>query len=91
MEFVALRPILKGMPVKRVRHCVGARQLGAARAIAEREGVSLSTVFLRGLERELEAVERRSALEEFLRDVPPLSPKRKSAIRARWERKTERI
>lgn len=77
------------MAATKISISVGSKQLRAAREIAKREGVSLSAVFLRGLERELEAEERRAALEEFLRDVPPLPAKRKREIRARWERKTK--
>ena len=77
------------MPATKISISVGSKQLRAAREIAKREGVSLSAVFLRGLERELEAEERRAALDEFLRDVPPLSNKRKRELRARWDRKTK--
>ena len=77
------------MPATKISISVGSKQLRAAREIANRDGVSLSAVFLRGLERELEAEERRAALEEFLRDVPKLSSKRKRELRARWERKTK--
>ena len=77
------------MPATKISISVGQRQLRAAREIAKRDGVSLSAVFLRGLERELEAEERRAALEEFLRDMPPLTAKRKRELRARWHRKTK--
>jgi hypothetical protein len=74
------------MPATKISISVGTKQLRAAREIAKREGISLSAVFLRGLERELEAEMRRAALEDFLHDLPPLSAKRKREIRARWER-----
>jgi hypothetical protein len=73
---------------KKISISVGKAQLAAARGIAKREGISLSAVFMRGLERELEAEERRSALDELVRDVPLVSSKRKREIRASWERKT---
>jgi hypothetical protein len=80
--------MLQKMSAKKISISVGAKQLKAAQEIAKREGVSLSAVFLRGLERELEAEIRRAALDELLRDAPPLSGRRKREIRARWERKT---
>lgn len=76
------------MHAKKISISVGASQLAAAKRIAKREGLSLSAVFMRGLERELEAEERRAALEDIVRDVPPVSSKRKREIRASWERKT---
>ena len=79
------------MEAKKISISVGKNQLAAARAIAKREGISLSAVFMRGLERELEAEERRAALEELVRDVPPVSAVRKRAIRAGWERKAKRV
>ncbi|MBS2014276.1 MAG: hypothetical protein JST00_15425 [Deltaproteobacteria bacterium] len=76
------------MDARKISISVGKSQLAAARRIAKREGLSLSAVFMRGLERELEAEERRSALEELVRDVPAVSAKRKREIRATWERRT---
>jgi hypothetical protein len=76
------------MEAKKISISVGKKQLAAAKRIAKREGLSLSAVFMRGLEREIEADERRAALEELVRDIPPVSRKRKLEIRARWERKT---
>jgi hypothetical protein len=76
------------MSAKKISISVGPTQLAAARRIAKREGISLSAVFMRGLERELEAEQRRAALEELVRDLPPVSAKRKSEIRASWERTT---
>ena len=76
------------MEAKKISISVGKQQLAAARRIAKRDGLSLSAVFMRGLERELEAEERRAALEELVRDVPPVSSKRKREVRASWERKT---
>jgi hypothetical protein len=76
------------MDAKKISISVGTAQLGAARGIAKREGISLSAVFMRGLEREIEAEERRSALDELVRDIPRVSTKRKREIRAGWERKT---
>jgi hypothetical protein len=76
------------MSAKKISISVGAAQLVAARRIAKREGLSLSAVFMRGLERELEAEQRRAALEELVRDMPPVSAKRKSEIRASWARTT---
>jgi hypothetical protein len=76
------------MDAKKISISVGKKPLAAAKEIAKREGLSLSAVFIRGLERELEAEERRAALEELVRDVPPVSSKRKREVRSRWERKT---
>ena len=76
------------MSAKKISISVGVAQLAAARRIAKRDGLSLSAVFVRGLERELEEDNRRAALVELVRDVPPVSPKRKREIRASWERKT---
>ncbi|MBX3186795.1 MAG: hypothetical protein KF819_07255 [Labilithrix sp.] len=76
------------MDAKKISISVGKRQLAAAKQIAKREGLSLSAVFMRGLERELEAEERRAALEELVRDVPPVSSKRKREVRASWRGKT---
>jgi hypothetical protein len=76
------------MGAKKISISVGPAQLAAARRIAKREGISLSAVFVRGLERELEAEERRAALEELVRDIPPVTPERKRELRARWQRKT---
>ena len=76
------------MEARKISISVRKEQLAAAKAIAKREGLSLSAVFVRGLEREIEAEARRVALEELVRDVPPVSTKRKREIRARWERKT---
>jgi hypothetical protein len=76
------------MEAKKISISVGKKQLAAAKEIAKREGLSLSAVFVRGLERELEAEARRMALEELVREIPPVSSKRKREIRARWERKT---
>lgn len=72
---------------KKISISVGKEQLAAAKRIAKRDGLSLSAMFMRGLERELEAEERRAALEELVRDLPPLSSKRKRELRASWERK----
>jgi hypothetical protein len=77
------------MDAKKVSISVGKKQLAAAKQIAKREGLSLSAVFMRGLEREIEAEERRAALEELVRDIPPVSSKRKREVRASWERKTK--
>lgn len=77
------------MDAKKVSISVGQKELAAARQIAKRLGLSLSAVFMRGLERELEAEERRAALEKLVRDFPPVSEKRKREIRARWDRKTK--
>lgn len=79
----------QSMPATRISIAVGSKQLRAAREIAKRDGVSLSAAFLRGLERELDADERRASLAAFLRDVPPISRKRKRELRARWQRKTK--
>jgi hypothetical protein len=76
---------------KKISISVGKKQLAAARAIAKREGLSLSAVFMRGLERELEAEARRTALEALVRDMPPVSAERKRAIRAGWERKATTV
>jgi hypothetical protein len=73
---------------KKISISVGKKQLAIARRIAKRDGVSLSAVFMRGLERELEAEARRAALEELVRGVPPVSAKRKRELRASWERRT---
>lgn len=75
------------MDAKKISISVGKKQLAAARQIAKRDGLSLSAVFMRGLEREIEAEERRAALEELLHDVPPVSSARKREIRAGWERR----
>jgi hypothetical protein len=72
---------------KKITLSVGSKQLAAAKRIARRDGVSLSAVFIHALERELEADERREALANFVKDLPPLTPKRKRDIRAAWERK----
>jgi hypothetical protein len=74
---------------KKISISVGKRQLAAAKKIASRGGLSLSAVFVRGLEREIEAEERREALDELVRDTPKVSSKRKREIRAQWERKTK--
>ena len=76
------------MSATKISISVGKEQLAAARKVARRHGLSLSAVFMRGLERELEAEERRAALEELVRDFPPVSRERKRAVRASWERKT---
>jgi hypothetical protein len=76
------------MEAKKISVSVGKNQLAAAKRIAKRDGLSLSAVFMRGLELELEAEERRQALEELVRDVPPVSSRRKREVRASWERKT---
>ncbi len=77
------------MDAKKVSISVGQKELAAARQIAKREGLSLSAVFMRGLEKEIHAEERRIALEKLVRDFPPVGPKRKREIRAGWERKTK--
>jgi hypothetical protein len=77
------------MEARKISISVGKEQLAAAKQLAKREGLSLSAVFMRGLERELEAEERRAALEELVRDIPPVSTKRKREVRAAWERKTK--
>ena len=74
------------MEAKKISISVGKHALAAAKRIAKREGLSLSAVFMRGLERELEAQERRAALEDLVRDVPPVSAKRKREVRAAWRR-----
>ena len=71
---------------KKISISVGKAQLATAKRIAKREGLSLSAVFVRGLERELEAEERRHALSQLVRDFPAVSAKRKREIRAAWER-----
>jgi hypothetical protein len=76
------------MSAKKISISIGAGALAGARRIAKREGISLSALFVRGLERELEEEARRAALEELVRGIPPVSPKRKREIRASWERKT---
>ena len=76
------------MAAKKISISVGKDQLAAAKRIAKRDGLSLSAVFMRGLTRELEAEERRQALEELVRDIPPVSSRRKREVRASWERKT---
>jgi hypothetical protein len=76
------------MDASKISISVGKAQLAAAKRIAKRDGLSLSAVFMRGLERELEAAERRAALEELVHDAPSVSSKRKREIRASWERKT---
>ena len=77
------------MKATKISISVGAKQLAVAKSIAKREGLSLSAVFVRGLEKEIEEEERRQALAEFVRDLPPISAKRKREIRASWERKTK--
>lgn len=77
------------MGAKKISISVGKKELAAARHIAKREGLSLSAVFMRGLEREIEAQERRAALEELVRDIPPVSSKRKREVRAGWQRKAK--
>ena len=74
------------MGAKKISISVGKNELAAARRIARREALSLSAVFMRGLERELEAQARRIALEELVRDGPPVSAKRKREVRAGWRR-----
>lgn len=76
------------MNAKKISISVGKEQLAAAKKIAKRDGLSLSAVFMRGLGRELEAEERRAALDELVRDIPPVPRERKRAVRASWERKT---
>ena len=73
---------------KKISISVGKRQLALARQIAKREGLSLSAIFIRGLDRELEAEERRAALEELVRDLPPVPREPQRQVRAAWERKT---
>ena len=75
------------MGAKKISISVAPRPLAAARRIAKREGISLSAVFVRELEREVEAVERGAALDELARDLPKVSPERKREIRAIWQRK----
>lgn len=77
------------MDAKKISISVGVKPLEAARRIAEQEGISLSAVFMRGLEKEIEAEERRRALEDLVRDFPAVSPKRKKEIRASWSRRTK--
>jgi hypothetical protein len=77
------------MEARKISISVGKKQLAVAKEIAKREGISLSAVFMRGLEREVQAEERRAALAELVRDVPPVSAKRKKQVRAQWERKTK--
>jgi hypothetical protein len=77
------------MEARKISISVGKAQLAAAKELAKREGLSLSAVFMRGLERELEAEGRRAALEELVRDLPPVSNKRKREVRSAWERKTK--
>jgi hypothetical protein len=77
------------MDARKISISVGRTQLATARKIARREGISLSAVFMRGLEKEIEAEERRAALEELVRDLPPISSKRKKEIRAAWSRKSK--
>lgn len=77
---------IKCVDAKKISISVGKAQLATAKRIAKREGLSLSAVFVRGLERELEAEERRHALSELVRDFPAVSAKRKREIRAAWER-----
>lgn len=75
------------MDAKKVSISVGQRELAAARRVATRDGLPLSAVFMRGLARELEAEERRMALEELGRELPRVSEKRKRESRAQWSRK----
>jgi len=77
------------MDARKVSISVGQRELSLARQIAKREGISLSAVFMRGLAREVEAEERRAALASLVRDLPPVSAKRKREVRARWGRSTK--
>lgn len=77
------------MSAKKISISVGKKHLAVAKQIAEREGISLSAVFVRGLEREIEAEERRAALEELIHDVPAVSPRRKREVRSRWGGKTK--
>lgn len=77
------------MDAKKISISVGKKQLAAARKIARRDSLSLSAVFVRGLEKEIEAEERRRALEELVREIPPVSSKRKKEIRASWNRKSK--
>ena len=71
------------MEAAKISISVGKKQLAAARSIAKRAGVSLSAVFMRGLDKEIEAEDRRAALDELVRDVS-VSAKRKREIRASW-------
>ena len=77
------------MDARKVSISVGQSELTVARQIAKREGISLSAVFMRGLAREVEAEERRAALESLVRDFPPITEKRKREVRARWSRSTK--
>jgi hypothetical protein len=77
------------MEATKISISVGKRELAAARQIAKREGLSLSAVFVRGLTREFEALERREALDALVRDVPAVSIKRKREIRDSWQRKAK--
>ena len=77
------------MHAKKVSISVGRKELAEAKRLAKRDGVSLSAVFMRGLAKELEAEERRAALEALVRDFPAVSAKRKREIRAQWERRTK--
>ncbi len=77
------------MEAKKISISVGKKQLAAAKLIAKREGLSLSAVFMRGLGREIEALQRREALEELVRDIPPVSSKRKREVRASWQRRAK--
>jgi hypothetical protein len=77
------------MEARKISISIGKAQLAAAKMLAKREGLSLSAVFVRGLARELEAEERRAALDELVRDLPPVTSKRKREVRAAWERKTK--
>ena len=79
---------LPEMDAKKISISVGKQQLAAAKRLAKRNGISLSALFVRGLEKEIEAEERRAALEELVRDIPPVPGKRKREVRASWERKT---
>ena len=79
--------IVVSMDAKKISISVGAKELAIAKSIASREGVSLSAIFVRGLGREIEAEARRAALEQLVRDVPPVSGPRKREIRAGWKRK----
>jgi hypothetical protein len=81
------RAIFRDVQAQKISISVGKEQLAAAKRIAKREGLSLSAVFMRGLAKELEAEERRAALDELVKNVPPLSNKRKREIRAAWGRK----
>ena len=77
------------MEARKISISVGKQQLAVAKQLAKRAGLSLSAVFMRGLERELEAEERRAALAELAREIAPVSSKRKREVRAAWERKTK--